>query len=100
MSEENVPWTLKGVSEEARAAARRAAERSGQTLGEWLSETIRTTDVEEQWAAPTQGRDGSANGDAVWAALIRLEQRMADIERRLDKALAELAPPPRPSDDR
>lgn len=89
MSEEDIPWTLKGVSEKARVAARRAAEGAGQTLGEWLSETIRTTEVEEQWTASAQGSDTATDGEAVWTALTRLEQRMADIEHRLEEALAE-----------
>ncbi|MGE0747514.1 MAG: hypothetical protein AB7K86_19805 [Rhodospirillales bacterium] len=45
------PWSLKGVSVEARKAARTAAAAHGMTVGAWLAEVIRTTAAEEQAAA-------------------------------------------------
>ena len=40
----NMPWSIKGVSQDARALAKKAASERGITIGEWLSEVIRTTD--------------------------------------------------------
>jgi hypothetical protein len=41
MAESNVPWSIKGISAEARAAAREAAKKAGMPLGTWLARTIR-----------------------------------------------------------
>jgi hypothetical protein len=38
----NIPWSVKGVSKEARAAGKKAAALEGVTMGEWLSRAIRT----------------------------------------------------------
>jgi hypothetical protein len=38
-----IPWSIKGVSADARAAAREAAKRSGEPLGAWLARIIRET---------------------------------------------------------
>ena len=38
----NIPWSIKGVSKEARAAAKKAAAWEGVTMGVWLSRAIRT----------------------------------------------------------
>jgi hypothetical protein len=45
------PWSLKGVTVEARQAARKAAAANGMTVGAWLAEVIRTTAAEEHAAA-------------------------------------------------
>jgi hypothetical protein len=41
MAESNIPWSIKGISAEARAAAREAAKKAGMPLGAWLARTIR-----------------------------------------------------------
>ncbi len=41
MTKVNMPWSLKGVSPEARRAAKAAAQRAGVPLGVWLSRVIR-----------------------------------------------------------
>jgi len=41
MAKANMPWSLKGVSPEARRAAKVAAQRAGVPLGVWLSRVIR-----------------------------------------------------------
>ncbi len=35
-----IPWSVKGIEQDAREAAKLAAKRSGMTLGEWLNSTI------------------------------------------------------------
>lgn len=37
----NIPWSVKGVSKEARQMAKKAAAAEGLTMGEWLSRAIR-----------------------------------------------------------
>ena len=46
----NMPWSIKGVSPEAREAARKAVESTDMTMGEWLSEAIREVALEERGA--------------------------------------------------
>jgi hypothetical protein len=41
MADPNVPWSIKGISTEARAAAREVAKKSGMPLGAWLARCIR-----------------------------------------------------------
>lgn len=41
MANSGIPWSIKGVSAEARAAAREAAKRAGEPLGVWLARMIR-----------------------------------------------------------
>jgi len=40
----NVPWSVKGVSKEAREAVKKAAAEEGVTMGEWLSKVIRAAE--------------------------------------------------------
>lgn len=56
-----LPWSLKGVSRNARDAARAAAQREGVPLGVWLSRVIREVAAAE---AATADTDGSADTDA------------------------------------
>ncbi len=35
-----IPWSVKGIEQQARAAAKQAARRSGMTIGEWLNTVI------------------------------------------------------------
>jgi hypothetical protein len=43
MANSGIPWSIKGVSADARAAAREAAKRAGEPLGVWLARVIRDT---------------------------------------------------------
>jgi len=47
MANSGIPWSIKGVSADARVAAREAAKRAGEPLGVWLARVIRdTADIE------------------------------------------------------
>ena len=50
----NIPWSIKGVSKEARAAAKKAAASEGITMGEWLSRAIRTAENDSSMVSATQ----------------------------------------------
>ena len=85
----NMPWSIKGVSTEARDAARAAVEASGGTMGEWLGEAIRAVAAEERGVAEMP--------DAVPAApemtpemLEPLAERIAAAERRTALMVAPL----------
>jgi hypothetical protein len=48
----NIPWSVKGVSKEAREAAKKAAAEQGVTMGEWLTRAIRSKDHAPVEAGP------------------------------------------------
>ena len=53
------PWSVRGVTAEARNAAIAAAHREGQTLGEWLDRAIRQSIKAERagsWRRPSKPR--------------------------------------------
>jgi hypothetical protein len=57
MSASSMPWSIKGVSAEARGIAKSEAERTGQAIGPWLNRLIRAASEVERQAA-----DGAAAG--------------------------------------
>jgi len=59
----NIPWSVKGVSKEAREAVKRAATAEGVTIGEWLSRAIREAD--EFPAAPESQEETDAIVTAI-----------------------------------
>jgi hypothetical protein len=71
MSKGLLPWSLKGVSLEARARAKAAAAEAGEPLGKWLGDTIReVARAEAAGSAPAAARPdpGAAAADADAAA--------------------------------
>jgi hypothetical protein len=50
----NIPWSVKGVSKEARAAGKKAAALEGVTMGVWLSRAIRTAKQDPSVVSTTQ----------------------------------------------
>ncbi len=97
MNKPNSPWSIKGVSAEARDAAKEGARISRQPLGRWLSQVIRMTSAAEG-AAPTTstalddpaGTDSTASPSsaATWQeAVVRLEARIAETERHATAAV-------------
>ena len=92
------PWSLKGVSMEARQAARVASQARGMTVGAWMSEVIRATAAEESAAAQgaaaaiadlrtaAQARLASEHGEdttELLAQIALLEARVAAAEASL-----------------
>ena len=57
----NMPWSLKGVTHEARAAAKAAAHVAGVPLGQWLSGAIRASGSRVAVASDGDG-GGTDNG--------------------------------------
>lgn len=54
----SIPWSIKGISAEAREAAREAAQGAGLTMGAWLAEAIHAV-------AEAEAREGAAPEVAV-----------------------------------
>lgn len=94
---EDFPWTLKGVSEEARAAARKAAEEAGRSVGEWLSDVIRAVEAVESRIDTGEAQRADAGPDSptvvdqeILAAIDRLERRIDEVERNARSAIDEI----------
>lgn len=94
----NIPWSVKGVSKEAREAAKKAAAARGITMGEWLSEAIRTspsddqpaqdvpdqTDLPASSAVPSTGESNSVELNDPAEMLRRgITERIAHSEERI-----------------
>ena len=65
-----LPWSVKGVTPEARDLAKQAAAQEGLTMGEWLSRVIRTVgdegadeDVDSRGAGPGTDASPRSSGD-------------------------------------
>jgi localization factor PodJL len=100
-----IPWSVKGIGEDAREAAKLAARRAGMTLGEWLNTVILEqaesppfNEALRPVSAPTpQREDASLKLENLAQELARLSRRdqetaaaryidqapIADFERRL-----------------
>lgn len=70
MVDANMPWSLKGVSDEAREYARRAATDSEIPIGAWLSSVIHAAALQEQ-SASTPVTDDE---DALLANIVHVER--------------------------
>ncbi|GAB4197554.1 MAG: hypothetical protein OHK0024_36640 [Thalassobaculales bacterium] len=106
----SIPWSIKGISAEAREAAREAAQGAGLTMGAWLAEAIHAVaDAEAREGAAPEVAGGepapaaatppapqpapqSAN-EAVEAAVARvfaIEQRMVGLVSPLSSAIEQI----------
>lgn len=116
-----VPWSVKGIEPEAREAAKQAAHRAGVTLGAWLNQIIMeagTDEVGRPGAEPRSGPSQNPFGQSVFsqpapqpsasatqidmapvAEVMReivqrvesSERRTADLARRLEQSVGQLA---------
>lgn len=93
------PWSVRGVSREARAKASKAAARRRQTLGEWVTTALsRAANEELSSGGPSQAAQSpdetnlptSIDGQAMNTALAEIAHKLADDQRR-EKALVALA---------
>lgn len=109
MSKPVLPWSLKGVSPEAREIAKKAAAQQGITIGEWVSRAIRDVGPRPESDAASQvtpvsdattaddAIDGEAVREAVRARIYDAEERVAhmvgplqDIIERLSRRLTRI----------
>jgi hypothetical protein len=106
-----MPWSIKGVSAEARGLAKSEAERSGQSIGPWLNQLIRAASEAERAvpagsmlastdpaALPGPGTPASQPGIDWRQEIERLTQRIGTLEARaaalvgpLDQAVERIA---------
>ena len=111
MSKPVLPWSLKGVSPEAREIAKKAAAQQGITIGEWVSRAIRDVGPdqdpgagseiaaapagESQSQSQSQSAAASADGEtvreAVRARIYDAEERIAHMVGPLQEIIEQLS---------
>jgi localization factor PodJL len=79
-----IPWSVKGIADDARETAKMAARKSGMTLGEWLNNVIL-----EQADTPSQA-EGAAHYRAS-PPQPRPSAAREDVNSKLDNIAAQLA---------
>ena len=103
-SKSHIPWSIKGVSKEARAAAKKAAGNQGITMGEWLTQAIRSGggDVPNSGVVVTQDeltpgsvswnneRNGNVDGDGAGLLRQGLVERIGQSEKRILRVVESL----------
>jgi|LakMenEpi03Aug12_release.lakeMendotaPanAssembly.Ray.scaffolds.fasta_scaffold2434580_1 hypothetical protein len=80
------PWSVKGISPEARQVAKQAAQRAGMTLGEWINRLVLQPPSPALNADPVNNPDPPANT----AYLAQLQQLIHELEARLGGLQAEI----------
>ena len=105
MSKPVLPWSLKGVSPEAREIAKKAAAQQGMTIGEWVSRAIRDVGPEQepetvpesvpvQDEAPLSGgaeTDAETVREAVRTRIYESEERVAHMVGPLQEIIERLS---------
>ena len=100
----NFPWSIKGVSTEARHFAKTAASKNGLTMGDWLTKVIRddmheakrNSEVDNKQVACSDGDKTSPagpdlNNDSVIKKLGETEERVLEAIKPLSKILMQLS---------
>jgi hypothetical protein len=86
MTKSLLPWSLKGVSLEARARAKAAASEAGEPLGKWLGDTIRqiaeaeAAKVEREVVAAAAPREPALRDPAMAVDLSSMVARRVPVE--------------------
>lgn len=80
MDNPRMPWSLIGISDEARKAVRVAAAENDQTIGQWLNDRI----LEAAKANSSDNNQSSSNDyghtGAAQAVLLRMDKTLLDAE--------------------
>lgn len=80
MDNPSMPWSLIGISDEARKIVRVAAAESNQTIGQWLNERILRVASAGAPGAHQQNHGAMTEDGAVLEVLQRMQQILADAE--------------------
>ena len=89
----NLPWSIKGVTTDARARVKAAAKRDGLTIGAWLSQAIESGDdapPSTNVEAPVAPADIEARLDALEARMVALAAPLQEVIAHLSGRLARL----------
>jgi hypothetical protein len=80
MDNPSMPWSLIGVSDEARKIIRVAAAENNQTIGQWLNDRILRAAAASNSGTDAQPTGPSTEDLAVREILQRMERVLADAE--------------------
>ncbi|MEC7674070.1 MAG: hypothetical protein VYB89_00955 [Pseudomonadota bacterium] len=86
----DLPWSIKGVTADARARAKAAAKRDGLTMGAWLSQAIESGDGTPPAADVGAAADIEARLDALEARMVALAAPLHEVIAQLSGRLAQL----------
>jgi localization factor PodJL len=96
----DLPWSVAGISAEAREAARAAARREGLSVGEWLtrrivSELAEMNESRSQWSLRSEPRPAPERqrfqSDEMLDHVSRSEAETAEVYRRIEDQLRGMA---------
>jgi localization factor PodJL len=85
-----IPWSVKGIEQQARVAAKQAARQSGMTIGEWLNSVIMESadgndDLERRYRRPPyrprQAHGAEQDGEEVTLRLEEIADQLHDMAR-------------------
>ena len=85
-----VPWSVKGIEQDARATAKEAARRAGMTVGEWLNSTIYAAGEQTDTAAVAA--PSNENSDAHLGDMLdSLNRKLDRFDERNARAISKLS---------
>ncbi|MBT5266794.1 MAG: hypothetical protein HOL85_18295 [Rhodospirillaceae bacterium] len=102
-SSSNHPWSIKGISEDARAVAKEAAAREGITMGEWLTRAISragggeapemAVSIPDETAEEIAGKEVEATTlrDEIARRVREAEDRMVGLIGPLEEVITEMS---------
>jgi hypothetical protein len=91
-----LPWSIKGISKEARDMARQAAAEQGVTMGEWVSTAIRALQAHAEQPAvpapvtPAESAQPAPPEMSLQVVQDRIAARVEESEQRLVSVLGPL----------
>ncbi len=80
MDNPRMPWSLIGISDEARKAVRIAATENHQTIGQWLNDRILLAAAQNNSGTPASPDNPGHTGTAS-AVLHRMDKTLSEAER-------------------
>lgn len=80
MDKPSMPWSLIGISDEARKAVRIAAAENDQTIGQWLNDRILSAASGKNSEADQTSPNNTGHTGAAHAVLLRMDKTLSDAE--------------------
>lgn len=81
MDNPSMPWSLVGISDDARKAVRIAAAENGQTIGQWLNDCILRMAEQKNSATNQTAASETSQTRVAHDILNRMDRILADAER-------------------
>ena len=88
MDNPSMPWSLFGISDEARKAVRIAAAENDQTIGQWLNDRILRMAAQESPAPDQTAENETGYSRAAHEVLGRMDRILADAEQYSTQEIA------------